>query len=149
MSESTPSRCPECQAPLKISVMRSARSEDLLLECPVCGYTAFASMGASGALRQMMSDLFDQVSQVQPFHLVTVLRDPRHSVTDKVITLVAKIGSTIMDYKTFFTLIGVFALLLGRRGLSVLVASAVMLCMVLHRDIGRKRLEEQARGDRD
>jgi Zn ribbon nucleic-acid-binding protein len=149
MSESTPNRCPECQASLKISVMRSSRSEDFLLECPACGYTAFASTDPSPALRQMMSELFSHVAQLHPFNLVKILRDPRHSTTDKLITLVAKIGSTILDHKTFLTLVAVFAALLGRKSLGILVASVVMICMVLHRDIVRKRIEEQASEELD
>jgi hypothetical protein len=127
----------------------STRSEDLLLECPVCGYTAFASNEIAVSLRLRLIELFDEVSRLSPFNLARVLRDPRHSVTDKLITLMAKIGSTILDYKTFLTLVGVFALLLGRRALGVVVASVVTLCMVLHRDIVRKRIEDQAREELD
>jgi hypothetical protein len=148
MSESSPSRCPECQAPLKISVMRSSRSEDLLLECPVCGYTAFTSAADLGfSLRRTMEELFDQVSKISPFNLARTLRDPRHSVTDKLITLIAKLGSAIMDYKTLLALVLVFARLFGRRGIAMLVAAAVMSCMVLYRDVIRKRMEQNERED--
>lgn len=149
MSEPTPSKCPECHAPLKISVLRSARSEELLLECPVCGYTAFAASGFSESLRQKMADLFEQVSLLHPFSLLKTLRDPRHSITDKLITLMAKLGTTILDHKAFLSLIAFFSVVLGRRSLGLLVASAVMACMVLHRDIVRKRIEDQVREELD
>jgi hypothetical protein len=124
-------------------MMRSTRSEDLLLECPVCGYTAFASAGLPTSLRQMLEELFELVSRIQPFALIKTLRDSRHSITDRIVTLVARIGATILDYKTFLALIAVFAKLLGRKFLGTLVAAAVMTCMVLHRDIVRKRMEER------
>lgn len=148
MSDTSPSRCPECQAPLKISVMRSSRSEDLLVECPVCGYTAFTSAAdLSFSLRQTMEDLFDQVSKLSPFNLAQTLRDPRHSVTDKIIALIAKLGATIMDYKTLLALVLVFAKVFGRRSIGMLVAAAVMSCMVLYRDVIRKRMEQAEKED--
>jgi hypothetical protein len=147
MSESTPNRCPECHSPLKISVMRSSRSEDLVLECPVCGYTAFASAGLPPTVRQLLTELFDQVSKLQPFNLFKVLKDPRHSVTDKIVTLVAKLGATVMDYRTLLMLVAFFATLIGRRSLGVLVGSVVMACMVLYRDVVRKRVEGEQEED--
>ena len=148
MSESSPSRCPECQAPLKISVMRSTRSEDLLLECAVCGYTAFTSAADLGfSLRQTMEELYEQIAKISPFNLARTLRDPRHSITDKLITLIAKLGTTIMDYKTLIALVLVFARVFGRRSLAMLAAAAVMSCMVLYRDVIRKRMEQAERED--
>ncbi len=139
MDESLQKICPDCEADLQISVLRLAGSEDLVFQCPVCGYTALSTVDLEPGLGDIMRDLFDLVGQLNPFNLHKILGDPEVSVTDKIITTLAKLGSLVLDTRMLLMLVAFFASLFGRRRLGLVVGCAVAICMILYRDILKDR----------